>query len=106
MPAMHLRRWSMSYAQRGLFVLTLLAAIAALPTRGPAANLAKTPYAVTEIGNLNADPAQPPCGGSLCPKGSGAYGMNNQGDVVGWSYYTYDGSVYAILFVFHYGHLR
>lgn len=103
---MHLRRRSMSYPQRALLVLLLLAAVVALPTSGPAANPAKTQYTVTEIGNLNVDRTNPICIREFCPQGSGAYGMNNHGDVVGWSYYyPSDGSVYAILFVFHDGQL-
>lgn len=105
---MHFPRWSMSNAQRGLLMLTLLAAVVALPTTVPAANPSKTQYAVTQIGNLNVDPIQNPIlcgGGSLCPQGSGAYGMNSHGDVVGWSYYTWDGSVFAVLFVYHDGQL-
>jgi probable HAF family extracellular repeat protein len=69
-----------------------------------AANPTKALYEVRNVGDFNAAPTS---SDPRPPQGSGAYGMNNAGDVVGWSYYyPGDGSVFALLFLYKDGQVR
>jgi probable HAF family extracellular repeat protein len=76
----------------------LLLAVLSASTVASAANPMKVRYEVRNVGDFNAAPTS---SDPRPPLGSGAYGMNNAGDVVGWSYYyPGDGSVYALLFLY------
>lgn len=72
-------------------------------TAASAANPTKVLYDVRNVGDFNAAPTS---SDPRPPQGSGAYGMNDAGDVVGWSYYyAGDGSVSALLFLYRDGRL-
>jgi probable HAF family extracellular repeat protein len=80
---------------RATFVLLLLLCAVGGGSTALAAKLPIT-YNVVDLGDFNGLS----CGGDpLCNFGSGAYGLNSRGDVVGWSYYTWDGSVAAFQYV-------
>ena len=77
-------------------VAVVFAALAVAPTVADAANPSKTQYSVRDVGNFS---SQAELQHGEPPQGSGAFGLNNNGDVVGWSYYyPTDGSQYALLF--------
>jgi len=77
----------------GLWIALLLLICALTPVAN-AANPLKSGYDVTILPDFNA-PADLP----VPPQGSAAFGMNNSGDVVGWSYYSRtDPSISAFLY--------
>ena len=69
-------------ARVGLWIALLLLICALTPVANAAKPL-KSGYDVTILPDFNA-PADLP----VPPQGSAAFGMNNSGDVVGWSYYS------------------
>lgn len=81
---------------RGLFRVWIitLSVLTVATASASSANPAKVRYDTRNVGDFN-QPAELP----MPPQGSGAYGVNNAGDVTGWSYYFADSSVYAMLYV-------
>jgi probable HAF family extracellular repeat protein len=79
--------------RRTALILVGLLGVLALSLGAGSAAAAKptSAYSVIDIGDFNGRSCGE--GDPFCNVGSGAYGINSRGDVVGWSYYTWDGSV-------------
>lgn len=82
-------------ARLGLWLAALFAITCLAASVAGAANPTKVRYDVTVIGDFSAP--LPPGGLPVPNLGSASLGMNNAGDVVGWSYYTAaDNSVFGL----------
>src|SRR5215211_7129489 len=93
-----MRQLGAQLMHRPLLSALVAGAVLALASAA-AANAAPTEgYSVVNIPRSSPDPYCAANPGFPCPKGNRPLGINNNGDVVGWQYYTWDASVRGFVF--------